>query len=102
MRAGRHGAGGSPWSVPALVREAAGLGLTTLAVGALLYALAPGRQPPIGHAAAMGLAQLVWCHRDGLVGRLSWGLAAVEALLRLRIELAWVEVLFDALGSSAG
>jgi hypothetical protein len=102
VSAGRHGVGGSPWSVLALARDAAGLGLTTLAVGALLYALAPGRLPPIGHAVAAGLAQLVWCHCDGMIGRLSWGLAALEALLRLRIELAWVELLFDASCSGAG
>ena len=94
MRAGRHGAGGPPWSILALARDAAGLGLTTLAVGALLYALTPGRQPPIDHAVAAGVAQLVWCHCEGLVGRLSWGLAAIEALLRLRLSLAWAELLF--------
>ena len=42
------------------------------------------------------------CHFEGMVGRLSWGLAGVEALLRLRLELAWVELLFEASGSSAG
>ena len=94
MRAGRHGAGGSPRTVPALVREATGLGLSTFAVGAVLYALAPGRLPPIGHAIAAGLALLVWCYCDGKVGRLSWGLAAMEALLRLRLSLAWAELLF--------
>jgi hypothetical protein len=33
---------------------------------------------------------------------LCWGLAAIEALLRLRLALAWVELLFDALKSNAG
>ena len=87
MRVGRHGAGGPPWSVLALARDAAGLGLTTLAVGAVLYALAPGRQPPPHHAVATGVLLLVWCYCDGMIGRLSWGLAALEALLRLRIAL---------------
>jgi len=37
-----------------------------------------------------------------MVGRLSWGLAAVEALLRLRLALVWVELLFDALRPNTG
>ena len=37
---------------------------------------------------------LVWCYCDGMVGRLNWGLAALEALLRLRLALAWFDFLF--------
>ncbi len=102
MRADRHGAGGCSWPVPALVRDAAGLGLSTFAVGTVLYVLAPDGQPLIRHVAAAGAALLVWCYCDGLVGRLSWGLAAVEALLRLRLALVWVELLFDALRPDTG
>ena len=100
MRAARQGAGGSPSSVPALVREATGLGLSTFAVGAVLYALAPEGQPLVRHVAAAGLALLVWCYCDGMIGRLCWGLAAIEALLRLRLALAWVEFLFHALSTN--
>ena len=73
MRAGRHGPGGCAWSIPDLVRDAADLGLSTLAVGAVLCALAPGNQPLVRHVAAAGVALLVWCYCDGMVGRLSWG-----------------------------
>jgi len=76
------------------VRDAAGLGLSTLAVSAVLYALAPEGRPLIRHIVAAGVALLVWCYCDGMVGRLSWGLAAMEALLRLRLSLAWAELLF--------
>ena len=91
MSTGRHGVGGSLWSLPALVRDAAGLGLSTLSVSAMLSTLAPAGQPPISHAVATGAALLVWCYCDGMVGRLNWGLAA---LLRLRLALAWVDFLF--------
>jgi hypothetical protein len=33
-----------------------------------------------------------------MVGRLHWGLAVVEALLRLRLALMWDKILFDVLG----
>jgi hypothetical protein len=102
VTASRHGPGWCPWPVPALVREAAGLGLSTLAVGAVLHALAPGGLPLIRHVVAAGAALLVWCYCDGMAGRLSWGLAAVEALLRLRLSLAWAELLCDAWGSHVG
>lgn len=102
MRAGRHGAGGSPWSVPLLARDAAGLGSSTLVVGAVLYVLAPDGQPLVRQVAAAGVALLVWCYCDGMVGRLSWGLAAVEALLRLRLALVCAELLFDALRPNTG
>ena len=45
-----------------------------------------------------GAALLVWCYCDGMVGRLSWGLAALEALLRLRLALVWDDFLAKALG----
>ena len=93
MKAGWPRLGGPRWPIPALVRDAAALGLSTLAVGAVLYALAPGRQPPPHHAVATGVLLLVWCYCDGMIGRLSWGLAALEALLRLRIALVWAEFL---------
>ena len=97
MRANRHGAGGFAWSVPALVRDAVGLGLSTLAVGAVLHVLAP-EGPLVRHVVATGAALLVWCYCDGMVGRLSWGLAALEALLRLRLALVWDDFLAKALG----
>jgi hypothetical protein len=62
----------------------------------MLSMLAPAGHPAIGHTVATGAALLVWCYCDGMVGRQSWGLAALEALLRLRLALAWVEFLFDA------
>ena len=93
MRSGRHWPGGFAWSIPVPVRDAAGLGLSTLAVGAVLCALAPGNQPLVRHVVAAGVALLVWCYCDGMVGRLGWGLAAIEALLRLRLSLAWAELL---------
>jgi len=93
---GRHGVGGALWPLPALVRDAACLGLSTLSVSSMLSTLAPAGQPPIGHTVATGAALLVWCYCDGMVGRLNWGLAALEALLRLRLALAWVEFLFNA------
>jgi hypothetical protein len=96
VKAGRPRAGGPRWPIPALVRDAAALGLSTLAVGAVLYALAPGGQPPLHHAVATGVLLLVWCYCDGMIGRLSWGLAALEALLRLRLALAWAEFLLKA------
>ena len=96
MRTARYAASGSWRPLPALVRDAAGLGLSTLSVGVMLSALAPAGQPSIGHAIATGAALLVWCYCDGMVGRLNWGLAALEALLRLRLALAWVEFLFNA------
>jgi hypothetical protein len=102
VRANRHGESGPPWFVPALVRDATGLGLSTLAVGAVLYALAPGARPPLSHAVATGVALLVWCYCDGMVGRLCWGLAAIEALLRLRLALAWIGFLHGALGPHTG
>jgi hypothetical protein len=95
-------AGGPPHFLPALLRDAARLGLSTLSVGVVLYALAPGSRPAIGHAIAAGVALLLWCYCDGMIGRLDWGLAALEALLRLRLALAWVEVLFEASGSGSG
>jgi hypothetical protein len=102
VRANRHGAGGFAWSVPALVRDAVGLGLSTLAVGAVLHVLAPGGLPLFRHVVAAGAALLLWCYCDGVVGRMSWGLAAVEAVLRLRLSLAWAELLCDASGSHVG
>ena len=62
----------------------------------MLSMLAPAGHPPIGHAAATGAALLVWCYCDGMVGRQSWGLTALEALLRLRLALAWVKFLLAA------
>jgi hypothetical protein len=97
VKAGRR-VGGLQWSIAALVKDAATLGLSTLAMGAELYVLAPGGQPLLYHAVAPGVALLVWCYCDGMVGRLSWGLAAVEALLRLRLALAWAELLLEILG----
>ena len=94
MKAGRPRAGRPRWPIPALVRDAAARGLSTLAVGAVLYALAPGDQPLVRHVVVVGVALTVWCYCDGKVGRLSWGLAALEALLRLRLSLAWAELLF--------
>jgi hypothetical protein len=69
------------------------LGLSTLAVSAVLYVLAPGNQPLTRHIVAAGVLLLVWCYCDGMVGRQSWGLAALEALLRLRLALVWVDFL---------
>jgi hypothetical protein len=37
-----------------------------------------------------------------MVGRLCWGLAALEGLLRLRLVLTWVAFLFDVLKPDAG
>jgi hypothetical protein len=88
--------------VPALVRETAELGLSTLALGAALAALPPAGPPPAGQVAATGALLLVMCYCGGTVGRLSWGLAALEALLRLRLALAWCELLLEAFGSDAG
>jgi hypothetical protein len=102
VKTSRRGVSRSLWSVQVLVWDAASLGLSTLSVGAMLYALAPGGQPSIGHAVTTGMALLVWCYCDGMVGRLNWGLAALEALLRLRLALAWVDFLFAALASSTG
>jgi hypothetical protein len=96
VRTSRHGTSGPPWSIPALLRDAAGLGLSTLAVGAELYVLAPGGQPSLHHTVATGAALLVWCCCDGMIGRLHWSLAALEALLRLRLALAWAEFLLEA------
>jgi hypothetical protein len=90
----RYAASESWQPLPALVRDVAGLGLSTLSVGVMLSALAPAGQPPISHTVATGAALLVWCYCDGMVGRLNWGLAALEALLRLRLALVWVEFLF--------
>jgi hypothetical protein len=94
VRTARYAASGSWRPLPALVRDVAGLGLSTLSVGVMLSALAPAGQPSIGHTVATGAALLVWCYCDGMVGRLNWGLAALEALLRLRLALVWVEFLF--------
>ncbi len=62
----------------------------------MLSALAPAGQPPIDHTIATGAALLVWCYCDGMVGRLNWGVAALAALLRLRLALAWVDFLFGS------
>jgi len=48
-----------------------------------------GEQPSTNSVVTEGLALLIWCYYDGIVGHLSWGLAAVEALLRLRLAQAW-------------
>jgi hypothetical protein len=48
------------------------------------------------------VALLAWCYCDGMVGRLCWGLAAIEALLRLRLALAWIELLHDVVVPHAG
>ena len=102
MKAGQPWVGWVPSLIPALVQDAAGLGVSTLAAGTELYVVAPGGQPEIGHAAAAGMALLVWCHCSGMVGRLSWGLAAVEALLRLRLALGWAALLCEALSPNTG
>ena len=63
--------------------------LSTLVIGAVLFALPPFAEPPIGYqVAATGAALVVWCYCDGIVGRLSLGLAALEGLLRLRVDLS--------------
>jgi hypothetical protein len=100
VKLSQHGRDGPPWSIPALVRDAVGLsfGLSTLAVSAVLYVLAPENQPLTRHIVAAGVLLLVWCYCDGMVGRLHWGLAVVEALLRLRLALMWDKTLFDVLG----
>ena len=97
MKARQYKADGSPCSLSVLAKGAAGLGLSTLAVGAVLYAAALGEQPSTNSVITEGLALLIWCYYDGIVGHLSWGLAAVEALLRLRLALAWAKLLFEAL-----
>jgi hypothetical protein len=79
------------------------LALSTSLVGCVLFALVPEAQPPAGrHTAAAGAALVVWCYCDGLVGRMSWGLAALEGLLRLRLALEWTALLLDAFGPRGG
>ena len=48
--------------------------------------------------AAAGAALVVWCYCDGIVGRLSLGLAALEGLLRLKIALGWTMLFLEAYG----
>lgn len=79
------------------------LAAATLPVGAVLAALAPEGHLAGSQAGAAGVALLVWCYCDGTVGRrLHWGLAALEALLRLRLALAWARVLLDGPDLGAG
>ncbi len=87
--------GGGSW-LP-MLRETAALTLSTLVIGAVLFALPPFAEPPLGYqVAATGAALVVWCYCDGIVGRLSLGLAALEGLLRLKIALAWTMLFVEA------
>ncbi len=88
--------------VAAFAWDAAELGLSTLALGAALVALPPAGPPLAGQVAATGALLLGVCYCAGTVGRLSWGLAALEALLRLRLALAWCELLLGAFGPDGG
>ena len=79
--------------------EIAELTLSTLVIGAVLFALPPFAEPPIGYqVAATGAALVVWCYCDGIVGRLSLGFAALEGLLRLRVALGWTMLFLKAFG----
>ena len=81
----------------------AGLAFSTLMVGVVLFALTPAAQPPLGrHVAATGAALVVWCYCDGLIGRMDWGLAALEGLLRLRLAMEWAALLSGAFGPRDG
>ncbi len=87
--------GGGSW-LP-MLKETADLTLSTLVIGAVLFALPPFAEPPLGYqVAATGAALVVWCYCDGIVGRLSLGLAALEGLLRLKIALAWAMLFVEA------
>jgi hypothetical protein len=86
----------------AFATDATRLGLSTFAVGAVLYALAPGERPPVTYTVVTGTELLIWCYSDGMVGRLCLGLAAIEALLRLRLVLTWVEFLSDVFKPDTG
>lgn len=109
LRSGSHGPGeartaaGTPRRAFPVDIGMAGLAFSSLAVGAVLFALAPAEQPPPGrHAAAAGAALVVWCYRDGLIGRMDWGLAALEGLLRLRLAMEWAALLLEAFGPRDG
>jgi hypothetical protein len=92
-----HG-GGPRWLFPR-PREIAELALSTLAIGAVLVALPPTAEPPLGHqVVAAGALLVVWCYCDGIVGRLHLGLAALEGLLRLKLALHWTMLLLDVCG----
>ncbi len=90
-------AGGGSWL--SRLGEMADLTLSTLVIGAVLFALPPFAEPPMGYqVAAAGAALVVWCYCDGIVGRLSLGLAALEGLLRLKIALGWTMLFLEAFG----
>lgn len=90
-------AGGGSWF--SRLGDIAELTLSTLVIGAILFALPPFAEPPIGYqVAAAGAALVVWCYCDGIVGRLSLGLAALEGLLRLKIALGWTMLFLEAYG----
>jgi len=75
-------------------REVGSVTLSTLLVGAALFVLPPFAERPLGYQiTAAGAALAVWCYTDGIIGRLSWGLAAMEGLLRLNAALAWTALL---------
>ena len=79
--------------------DIAELRLWTRVIGGILFALPPFAEPPIGYqVAAAGAALVVWCYCDGIVGRLSLGLAALEGLLRLRVALGWTMLFLEAFG----
>ena len=89
--------GGGSWL--SRLGEMADLTLSTLVIGAVLFALPPFAEPPMGYqVAATGAALVVWCYCDGIVGRLSLGLAALEGLLRLKIALGWTMLFLEAYG----
>ncbi len=90
-------AGGGSWL--SRLGEMADLTLSTLVIGAVLFALPPFAEPPMGYqVTAAGAALVVWCYCDGIVGRLSLGLAALEGLLRLKIALGWTMLFLEAYG----
>jgi hypothetical protein len=91
--------GSTPRQLFPRLGEIAGLALSTLAIGAALVVLPPTAEPPLGHqVVATGALLVVWCYCDGIVGRLHFGLAAVEGLLRLKLALHWAVLLLDVLG----
>ncbi len=84
-------------------REALGLAFSTLVVGAALFALPPFGAAPLPHQVSFAAALLVlWSFTDGTVGRLHWGLAVIEGLLRLRVSLSWVALLIEVFSRPAG
>lgn len=77
-------------------REVGSVAISTLLVGVMLFALPPFADRPLGYQiAAAGAALAVWCYTDGIIGRLSWGLAVTEGLLRLKAALAWTAFLLE-------